>query len=548
MTKLRGAACCAVLLSLLQAPPAAAQEEDAPTIAVLGSSVAAGWVTSREGKHDLQNGWAARLGRLLEPRGFRVVNVSVPGDTTRSVLARMTEDLDRTDALFVLIALSLGNEGLVEDREAAQESFRDGLLQIVERCAEQGRIPLLGLCYPYDGYDEQDYAALLETNLWIQELGIACVNFLGALDDGTGRFVSGCTYDEGHPGNRGHEELFLSVVPSLFEAIYDGKTEPERPAAAQPTTVRASDGPAPLCHVPADPVHSFTTSFRFRCAGAGAIASLRVAQGLATLSLDEQGRCAYRSAEGGEIVTKAPLAKDGWHDLSLSHRHLLGRTELFVDGASAGFLEERLEPRQLVLGGSLDEAIGAPEEAEYRDWFIHRTALGPAEIGALREGAMLAASLEVYAPLDGLTLSSDGEVENLAQSTARVVSRPARAGEAIAQLEARLAEAAAQRAAEPLFPEPETVQVDAALLQEYAGKYEIGPGDVLGVRCEGERLLPRALRHHLLPAQRGRAARRLRARRERAGLPAGARDGGDEGAGATDRELIGRPRLSRREV
>ena len=62
-------------------------------VVIIGSSLAAGWVTSREGRYDFQNGFAQRLGRLLAERGFDVVNVSVPGDSTRDVLDRLEKDL-----------------------------------------------------------------------------------------------------------------------------------------------------------------------------------------------------------------------------------------------------------------------------------------------------------------------------------------------------------------------------------------------------------------------------------------------------------------------
>lgn len=104
------------------------------TIAVLGSSVAAGWVTSRDAKHDMANGYAQRLGRLLGPRGFKVVNVSVPGDTTEKVLARLDKDLFPIKPDFVLIALSLENEGIQGYRSRVHDPRQDG--------RERGRLEL----------------------------------------------------------------------------------------------------------------------------------------------------------------------------------------------------------------------------------------------------------------------------------------------------------------------------------------------------------------------------------------------------------------------
>ena len=467
-------------------PPPRPDERPSVTVAVLGSSVAAGWVTSRETKHDLQNGWAARLGRLRETRGSRVVNVSVPGDDTTAVRARMGNDLASTGAEFVVIALSLGNEGIEEDRDAAAASFRAGLPAILEGCLDAGMMPVVGLCYASDGYDAGDYEVVRRTNRWIRELGLPCIDFLGAVDDGTGHFVAGHTYDEGHPDERGHEEMFLAVVPSLFEAMLT-KDTPERPANPSPTIVRAGDGPAPLSWAPENVVHSFGFSFRYRTQSVGTISAVRVAKGWARISVDALGRITYTSAAGNTLVT-GELDRNGEHHVTLSHRHLLGRTELFVDGIAIGTIEERLEPRQFLLGAGGDDAHPGPTSVALSDWLITRSPLGVDEVTQWREAELFPASLEVYAPLDAIELRVDTEVENRAQSLARVVARPADVTSELARLEEQIARARDERESAPLFPSPEIVEVEEELLEEYVGDYEIGPGDRMFVKRDGAAL------------------------------------------------------------
>ncbi|MFH0946638.1 MAG: SGNH/GDSL hydrolase family protein [Planctomycetota bacterium] len=331
---------CLVLPVLLTGPGSLlGQEESAgpeTTIAVLGSSVAAGWVTSYEAKHDLQNGYAARLGRLLEDRGFKLVNVSIPGNTTSDVLARMNRDLEPLAPDIVLIGLSLANEGLEDDRDAAVETYLKNLPEIVDRCNEAGWIPVVGLCYPYDGYDATDYAALKQVNLAIEGFDVATINLLGALDDGTGQFVEGYTYDEGHPDNRGHDEMFLSIVPSLFESLLDGVPAPARPGDDGCSQVAGGSGHSAFVYVPEDVVHSFSLGFSIRTKESGAVAAVHADTGPLLVSIVTKGCLNVKSSQEGAVTGQPQLTDGTWHDILLCHRYLQGKLLVFVDGAFAG--------------------------------------------------------------------------------------------------------------------------------------------------------------------------------------------------------------------
>jgi hypothetical protein len=86
---------------------------------------------------------------------------------------------------------------------------------------------------------------------------------------------------------------------------------------------------------------------------------------------------------------------------------------LFVDGARAGAVSERLQPERFVLGGGGRAAGEAPQQADFTEWMIHRAGLNADEAAALYAGTLVQASLEVYASLSG---SSATATENRAQS------------------------------------------------------------------------------------------------------------------------------------
>ena len=463
-------------------------ESTAPTIAVLGSSVASGWVTSREARQDLQNGWAQRLGRLLKPKGWRVANISVPGDDTRAALERIDADLLSLEPEYVIVALSMSNEGLeTEDPEEVFLRYEEGLAEILNISSESGVQAVVGLCYPNDNFTEEQYETLHRMNLLIQSWPVPSIDFLGPLDDGHGNFVSGYTFDLDHPDDLGHQEMFHAVVPSLFEALERGKPTPERSQAEG--YLRIQEGPegAPISFVPEEVVHSFTVAFQVRAGDPGTLVAIDGGETDLVVRVEDD----TLAISLGKEVLEAPANWSGedWHEVVLTQRYLLGESEIWVDGESLGKRAARLIPRHFVLGGSGGIAAGkAPKLADYRDVAIYRTAWTQREVDAQRSGTLLQASLEVYAPLRTELPAAGGAFENHAQSLASLRYFPDDLTEALATIEARIATAGE----EPRWIDPERIEpIELApeLLARYAGDYEVNPQMTIFVTLEKGRLI-----------------------------------------------------------
>ena len=481
----------------LFAAPAANESSQPPgrlkTIAVLGSSLASGWVTNFQARHDMENGWAHRLARALALKGYQVVNISKPGDNSDAVLERMDKDLLPLKAGHVIIGLSLENEGirgtLGMTPPAVYEKFRENMLKIVAKCRANGISPIIGLCYPCDRYQEEEYQYIKKMNLLINSWDLPSVNFLGALDNGQGHFPQGYTYDEDHPGNRGHEEMFYAVVPTLFDALQIGKTQPRKPALGGFVTLKRTSRAAPLSYIPDDVIHSFTEAFRFRSATGGILAAVSSGNGMSFIELSTDGSVQYVSSTGEAIRSRNKAADNQWHDLVLSHRHLQGETLLFVDGVLAGKVGERMEPRQYVLGGSGRRRGGkASKKADFQDWLIFRAALNPDEVQNLFKGNILQASLEVYAPLNDPDLKPGKPLPNLAQSLSEVVAYPSRTEAALTRIERRIKEAETARSGELTLAEKQPIKVDPEIFDAYSGEYEIAPGDNIRIARKNDRI------------------------------------------------------------
>ncbi len=112
-----------------------------PVIMVLGDSLSAGYGI------EVGEGWVQLLQRRLDERapGYRVVNASISGDTTRGARARLPEALRRNNPAIVVVELG-GNDGL---RGLALDETRENLAAIVAAASRHGaQVLLVGMRLP----------------------------------------------------------------------------------------------------------------------------------------------------------------------------------------------------------------------------------------------------------------------------------------------------------------------------------------------------------------------------------------------------------------
>ena len=126
-------------------------------ILVLGDSLSAAYGI------DVDAGWVALLQRQIIKQGYdyKVINVSVSGDTTRTGLSRVDSALENHKPEVVIIALG-GNDGL---RGLAFSEIETSLSSIIERCKKtQSEILLLGVRMPpnYGAVYSQKFAQLYQ--------------------------------------------------------------------------------------------------------------------------------------------------------------------------------------------------------------------------------------------------------------------------------------------------------------------------------------------------------------------------------------------------
>ena len=375
---------------------------------VMGSSVPWGQGASPRD----QNGYAWLWTTYLKQKGeynWTTNNISIGGNTTTDVTNRWDSDLLPSCSRYVFYGLSLGNEGIHERGVTAYNSWRDNMLALIDRARAHGKEPIVGNNYPRGDFNATDYNYLKNLNLLIHQWDVASVNLLGSIDNGAGQWASGYIADNAHPNTAGHAEMFYSIVPSLVDAMAEGKPQPVRNTEAS-LVLEKGGTIKQLSFIPENILHPFTLAFSFKTTDTGTLASVITASGdTVRIRLNDEGKLTYKTQ------TSETALNDGvWHTVALTHYYAWGRTQLYVDGERiprSTMISEKVVPKKFIL----NEFGRAPESATYRELFLFRSGMCAEEIVALHEGKMLKSSLEIYAPLDG-GAEGNAIVENKAQS------------------------------------------------------------------------------------------------------------------------------------
>ena len=206
---------------------------------------------------DALHGYAAQVTEAL-PAGWESVNISVDGNNTYDLFARFDRDMTPVEAKYVVIGISLGNEGLHEKGTRAVLSYRENMPRLIRMLQEQGRVVIVTNNYPRADFNEVDYEDLCEVNLEVQQWDVPTINVFGTIDDGAGRWAEHMWNgsDIYHPNQLGHEAMASAFPLTMWEALQAGKPLPEYIC-----TEGDENGVEGVNFVPEGQVQSYTLSY-----------------------------------------------------------------------------------------------------------------------------------------------------------------------------------------------------------------------------------------------------------------------------------------------
>jgi len=175
----------------------------AKTLLIVGDSLSAGYGI------DASKSWVALLERRIQPLGYKIVNVSTSGDTTRNGRAKLNKALKETRPIVVIIELG-ANDGL---RGLTLSQMKSNLTAMIKQVKKtQATILLLATRLPpnygkrYITKFRQIYRDLS------QQYDVDLVPMFLDKVAGNGKYLQ---KDGLHPNEIAQPQLFENVWPKL---------------------------------------------------------------------------------------------------------------------------------------------------------------------------------------------------------------------------------------------------------------------------------------------------------------------------------------------
>lgn len=378
-------------------------------IVIIGSSVAAGngatafWMT-----------WAFMFNQEMSARGFTTYNNSIPGNNVAAVNARLHTDALSYNPDYVIIGLSLGNEGLAEAatdaaREAVYETYQNGISQAIRTIRQHGAIPVIAGVYPRGDYTATHRVYLLRFNRWLETQGVICWDFLSALDNGSGAWRTGTFSDPLHPNDAGHRAMWSAINFDSFSApgAQFGMTSA---AHVSPGYVRTTVTNTPAAvFTPSTPPESMTMAFWASLNPQNDSSVMGFTSTNGRVRNPGGGTWNITTPSGLNLVTTAPMAFYRWQHFALTYSNVTKMLTLYVSGVLAGSLDCTSAPfvcDKFFVGGHSNQNLCIP--GRYRDLIITRYPATAETIRGFMTGKYPLMSAEVFSPLNDVLL--DGAV------------------------------------------------------------------------------------------------------------------------------------------
>lgn len=387
--------------SSVQAPPNR-------RLLIYGSSVAFG-VGDPTGK-----GWAGRLKDSLGTN-WTVVNRSIPGDTTTGLLERFDRDVSGEHWDVVWIALSLMNEGILGPNPAsAYDGYVKNQRLLINLVRQIGAVPIVSSTYPNSLYGPSEYAYCQRFNEQLNQWGVAGIDFMSSLDDGTGKWLPRFLWDPLHPNADGHEAMFQSIPPGFIDSLLLPKPVGEENVSSL-TLGDDLTTSAPLSFHPTKQLTDFTVSFWFKGSNIADKTLCGIGYGSGRIRVPD-GSFRYTSPSGQEIVGPTFSGTESkWHHVALVYQSRSCLMKLFLDSQLIGSTQEPIGPiDRITLGGRADGNPWANAvKISFWGFAVHRVPVSTATMLTMQTGKPWKLSADLLFPTSQLRIIEGSSTTSL---------------------------------------------------------------------------------------------------------------------------------------
>jgi hypothetical protein len=319
------------------------------TLVIIGSSNGAGLGSSTyvsdpsaaNGWSSPATSWAGLLTSALISidSDWSVYNRSISGSGTSASIARFWSDVAPHRPSHVLFCTHPLNDSLDSDL------YIRNTISLIGLCRSIGAQPIIRGAYTYNGYTASQYRSMLDLNRQLDRLGVARIDHMSLLDNGTGAIIGTGAYDvDGlHLNDAGQAAQYSSIDLGLFLNAITDSPRSDRVAGAWRVVDTSGSGIRinSAAGLRAN-VRSFT--MRARIKGDSALSSARAfmlayiygAVGTQPLRVRNAANV-YELADAvgtvGSLSAVNPSTDTTPHDLVMTFNHLTNLASLYIDGA-----------------------------------------------------------------------------------------------------------------------------------------------------------------------------------------------------------------------
>ena len=394
-------------------------------IVIFGSSVAFGVGATNN------QGWAYMLGQTLMAQGWTFNNLSINGNNTIDLIARFYTDVVPLQPDVVIIGLSLANEGILgSGKQAVFNQYMNNMYRLIDMCRQQGFKVIVTGTYPNNSYTSVEYNYCKQADLFLQTSQIPYINFMGAVDNGSGNWRTGMFADGGHPNDVGHTSMYRTIPLTLFDRFpyalqsYD-VGYPTRGAVVMTgdtTTV------SPIQYtVGTEPFGSWTIMMnaKMRSGSAQGIALFSIYNGNAVPLRLRAPSGTWDLASAGNLIVSTVQPSDLLdHQIAVTYNYYTNSVSLYIDGVAIGTADAGIygeNPTEFTILGRADNAAVNANGFEISKIAIYKMALNIDQIKSCYLGFYPKASSQVFAPCADVQTAAQTSLLNLAPTNATLL-------------------------------------------------------------------------------------------------------------------------------
>lgn len=376
-------------------------------------------------------GWKGLMNSYYNGWGYTFRSRGVGGNTSQQALDRFDFDIATSKARFVIIGVTIGNEGFhdaVDDagRETAYRTIKSNTLKMVNKIKDHGKIPIIVTQFPTQRYNAIHMQYARQINHELEAMGLYVLDFMNSVLDQASVDswpITTASYDISHLNDTG-QKAFAKSIPYIWEQLRfqpAGYLESQRGYIHTGNNV--TDVPMSFSLYKGTAIESFTVSMMFKLneapGGATSLMSLGTNGGERIFVNADGSISLFRTPVGSStsIGAAGTIAVGKWYRLTMSWNKIDGKLDIDLNGTS---LYSATETGLTAFGtlniGGRPGATFYLKNANIKDVIVYRTKKQAHQIRQLHDGIISQSALELYAPMNDKITAGGTSLINMAMT------------------------------------------------------------------------------------------------------------------------------------